>query len=206
MTFFIKKEELKILPVARNIYTGIGSRETPEEIKKIFGDLSYILYKKGHILRSGHAKGADKAFETNKNPKNEIYVIKNNYNEKNLIIPTKKELQIGFSFVYELGLHKHKERLKKKSSIDLHSRNVMQILGRNFNLKSRAVFCYTKDGAKTFNDVDQDYTGGTGTAIALADICNIPVYNLKNENDLNFVLNFIENNKHLLNKKKSYKI
>lgn len=46
------------------IYTGIGSRETPEwaicKIKKIGG----YLYDKGYTLRSGGADGADLAFES----------------------------------------------------------------------------------------------------------------------------------------------
>lgn len=44
-------------------YTGIGSRETPEEVLSLFTIVGEFLAKKGYILRSGGAKGADKAFE-----------------------------------------------------------------------------------------------------------------------------------------------
>ena len=44
-------------------YIGIGSRETPTEICKIFETVAEFLAKKGYILRSGHADGTDIAFE-----------------------------------------------------------------------------------------------------------------------------------------------
>lgn len=44
-------------------YTGIGSRETPAEILEIFEHLGAWFAKKGYTLRSGHADGADAAFE-----------------------------------------------------------------------------------------------------------------------------------------------
>ena len=43
------------------IYTGIGSRETPEEVLKDMKKLGYILAENGWSLRSGHAPGADQA-------------------------------------------------------------------------------------------------------------------------------------------------
>lgn len=198
MQLIIKEENLKNLPMARNIYTGIGSRGTPEDVLIVMNQLSEILYKKGFILRSGNAIGADKAFETNKNPNNEIYVAKNQYNKKELILPTKEEFKIAYNYLYDLRLHKKIERLKKDYSIKLHSRNVMQILGRDFNLRSRFVFCYTKNGEKTYDEVDPDITGGTGTAIGLADKCNIPIYNLGLKEDLEYVKKFINDNKDLL--------
>ena len=44
-------------------YTGIGSRETPIEIQKLFINVGRYLAKKKLILRSGGANGADQAFE-----------------------------------------------------------------------------------------------------------------------------------------------
>lgn len=44
-------------------YTGIGSRETPEDFLKLFTQVARYLEIKGFTLRSGHARGADYAFE-----------------------------------------------------------------------------------------------------------------------------------------------
>lgn len=44
-------------------YAGIGSRETPDDVIKMFENMASSLASKGFILRSGHADGADAAFE-----------------------------------------------------------------------------------------------------------------------------------------------
>jgi hypothetical protein len=44
-------------------FAGIGSRETPIDVLDIMQKLSIVFAKKGWILRSGHAPGADQAFE-----------------------------------------------------------------------------------------------------------------------------------------------
>jgi len=45
-------------------YTGIGSRETPRHICIYMSKVAKILDKRGYILRSGGAQGADKAFQS----------------------------------------------------------------------------------------------------------------------------------------------
>jgi hypothetical protein len=45
-------------------YTGVGSRETPYEVQTVFKLVGEFLAKCGYVLRSGHAKAADQAFET----------------------------------------------------------------------------------------------------------------------------------------------
>ena len=43
-------------------YTGIGSRETPNDILTLMSKLATTLERQGYVLRSGGADGADKAF------------------------------------------------------------------------------------------------------------------------------------------------
>ena len=66
------KEVIKI-----KIYTGIGSRETPIHILNFFVVIGNYLASEGYTLRSGHAPGADQAFEEGcdqVNGKKEIYL------------------------------------------------------------------------------------------------------------------------------------
>jgi len=56
----VKKSDL-IKPV--KYYAGIGSREAPSEILLAMTEIADRLEQKGYILRSGHAKGSDMAFE-----------------------------------------------------------------------------------------------------------------------------------------------
>lgn len=44
-------------------YTGIGSRETPEDIQSWMKAFAIRMQKHGYTLRSGGAGGADSAFE-----------------------------------------------------------------------------------------------------------------------------------------------
>lgn len=60
----------------------------------------------------------------------------------------------------------------------LHTRNVFQVLGASLNRPSEFLLCWTPDGAE--NTTGRD-TGGTGTAIRIANQYGIPVFNLKNE-------------------------
>lgn len=45
------------------IYTGIGSRKTPDSTLKEFESIGRELASRGYLLRSGGAPGADYAFE-----------------------------------------------------------------------------------------------------------------------------------------------
>ena len=44
-------------------YTGIGARATPPEVLGLMTRAAFALMKRGYVLRSGHAIGADSAFE-----------------------------------------------------------------------------------------------------------------------------------------------
>ena len=66
-------------------YTGIGSRETPEEILGWMQDIGWLLGKRGYTLRSGGADGADSAFEKGcdqANGEKDIYIPWKNFNKR----------------------------------------------------------------------------------------------------------------------------
>ena len=57
------------------IYCGVGSRETPPAIQQIMRTIAAELGARGWLLRSGHAEGADIAFEIGaKDHPKEIYL------------------------------------------------------------------------------------------------------------------------------------
>ena len=63
-------------------YTGVGSRNTPQEVLDIMILIGEYLAKGEYCLRSGGAAGADKAFETgcdNANGNKRIYVPWNGF-------------------------------------------------------------------------------------------------------------------------------
>ena len=84
-------------------YTGIGSRETPEEVLSLFTIVGEFLAKKGYMLRSGGAKGADKAFEVGCDKvkgKKEIYLPWRKFenSNSNLIVKDKRAFDIAKQF------------------------------------------------------------------------------------------------------------
>lgn len=162
-------------------FAGIGSRETPIKVLKMMGKLSTYLTELGYTLRSGHADGADMAFEQSAK-------------SAHIFLPWK-----GFNYQLHKPLpdHKHfvispsdKEAFKSVSkfhpkpsvlspgAIKLMARNYRQIVGQNLP-NSEFVICWTSDGG---------YTGGTAQAMKIADSLNIPVYNLFNEDVYDLIL------------------
>lgn len=164
-------------------YTGVGSRDTPENITDIMSDIAVYLSKFGHILRSGRAEGADWAFQRGaefhaknidipQTPKTEIYVPNKRFNlsfgRLNEIDP--KDLD-NYADAEDIcsTLHPVFDKLIGFAR-DAHVRNVYQVLGQDLNTPSSFLLCWApiKNGR---------VTGGTATAVALANKLDIEVYN-----------------------------
>ena len=176
--------------MSKIFYTGIGSREEklPEDVAQFMTKFARFACSRDLILRSGHASGSDFAFELGAFEKCEIYLPWNGFNKEldlavnhengNYIIPkdspTYKKI---VDKVHHLGYDKLKDSWKK-----FHSRNVNQIYGKDVDnpVFSNFVVCWTPDGAEKQSHCNIN-TGGTGTAISIASMHGIPVFNLKNE-------------------------
>jgi hypothetical protein len=154
-------------------YTGIGSRKTPEEILKVFTKIGKFLAEKDFILRSGHAQGADKAFEIGcdlVNGKKEIYLPWKNFenSDSNLIVTDEKAFQIAEKY------HSYWDNLSEGAR-KLQARNSHQVLGWELNTPSKFIVCWTKNGKGE---------GGTGQAIRVANEYKIPVFDAGNFSDI----------------------
>ena len=155
------------------IYTGIGSRSTPEHIITLIHGISKKLNEQGFLLRSGGANGADSAFEkfsTNR----EIYLPWDGFNRR---------IHDGSSYFEFLkcsgwtmanssvnNFHPYHEKLSASARL-LMARNFMQIMGADGKTPTNFVICWTKDG----KDI-----GGTSQALRIARHENIPILNLGN--------------------------
>ena len=151
-------------------YAGIGSRNTPIDVMNAMTKTAKWLEKFNYVLRSGGAKGADTAFEqgiTNPNMKQIFY-----QNDA-----TEEARKIAKRY------HPAWDRMSNFAK-NLHGRNAFQILGRDLETPVDFVICWTPDGAETHKDRQYE-TGGTGTAISIANANGIRVYNFANENSIN---------------------
>lgn len=157
-----------------NYYTGIGSRETPNDILDRMTRLGSWFSELDWVLRSGGAEGADRAFERG------VRVGK----QCDTYIPWKgfakhsDNPMIGSEFdtweeAQELAstIHPAWERCSRGAKA-LHARNVYQVLGSDLKTPSKFVVYYAKE-TKT-----GEVSGGTRTAVMLARQHNIPCVNM----------------------------
>ena len=143
------------------IYAGIGARDTPNGVLFFMADCGHHYAEEGYTLRSGGAKGADKAFEGGAS-----------YSSSGLVDIYRPEDAtedaIAIASLYHPNWGACSEYARK-----LHGRNSMIMLGQELDKPVDFVVCWTLHGA---------VAGGTGQALRMAKALGIPVYNLSNDN------------------------
>ena len=170
-------------------YAGIGSRETPADVLQAMTQLGRLMARKGFILRSGHAPGADQAFEEGcdmEQGMKEIFLPWRNFegSDSSFHQPSLEAAELAST------VHKGYPYVSHGAQ-KLIARNMHQILGFGLTTPVALVICWTPDGCIS----EQTYTkktGGTGSAIALASRHNIPVYNLFNQPNIDEMFEFIK--------------
>ena len=165
------------------IYTGIGSRSTPDDVLKQMEIIGEELAKAKWCLRSGYADGADNAFGRGmaKVPDAQAQIFlpwpgfngapdfphpwfHHSYSEEY------EEQAMKYAAHVHPAWHNCSAGAKK-----LHTRNVYQVYGANLDKVSDMVICWTPNG---------ETVGGTATAIRLALRAGIPIFNLGNADAL----------------------
>lgn len=170
-------------------YAGIGSRSTPNDVMAQMQAFGEHAANRGWILRSGAAVGADTAFETGcdrAGGRKEIYIPRQGYKGH----PSPHYNSHPDAIKLASSIHPMWSRLSP-SAKGLVTRNMHQILGPTLNTPVRFVLCWTPDGCESI-DQYSIRTGGTGTAISLADVNSIPVFNLKHLGRLDQAYEMIE--------------
>lgn len=142
-------------------YTGVGSRETPQEILSIMTRIARCLKDRGYILRSGGAIGADSAFAAGADGAVEVWRPEH-----------ATDLAQEIASKYHPVWGRLNPYVRK-----LHGRNVFQVLGYDLSTPSEFLICWTPDGC-TSHAQRSIKTGGTGTAISIASAYGVTVSNL----------------------------
>lgn len=151
------------------ILTGVGSRKTPPDVLSQMTQIGEWCRETKTPLRSGHAAGADWAFEIGAQELCIAYLPWASFNKELSSLSRKvlyQETPESWNWVQQI--HPAPERLGHGTR-KLHGRNVWQVLGSKLTKPSNALVCWTPKG-KT--------VGGTATAIILAQRFSIPVFNL----------------------------
>jgi hypothetical protein len=150
-------------------YAGIGSRSTPHDVLALMVKIARRLADDGFCLRSGHAEGADQAFEAGAAGKALIYLPWPGFQADTplqgdvLLRPTRWAYSIAAEF------HPAWDRLGQGARA-LQARNTHQVLGTHEGMpNSKFVVCWTPGGL---------LKGGTAQAMRIAHAYGIPVFNL----------------------------
>jgi hypothetical protein len=149
------------------IYTGVGSRQTPDAVLQIMTLLGRTLAERNWVLRSGGSPGADVAFESGcdqADGRKEIYLPWRGFNgsDSPLFNPPAGAMEIAYRI--HPGLIRRNRMVKK-----LRARNICQILGYSLNEPSDVVIAWTEGGERV---------GGTATVLQMAEERGIATMNL----------------------------
>lgn len=152
-------------------YAGVGSRETPEDIKELMRHLSLALYAKGYALSSGDAEGADRAFYEGaiKSPHYyqlgaRIYlawdgVFGRHHDPKEFFFDASSFETWATANTLAAEIHPAWNHCGRGARA-MHSRNVYQVLGHTLTEPISALIYWAKPKGK-----DEQVSGGTNQAL-----------------------------------------
>lgn len=165
-------------------YTGIGARETPDDICEMMYEKAAQLYAFGWTLRSGKAiKGADRAFQLGLQAQTrfdnhsdmkaaEIYIPWKTFKGGDRLVDT-WDIYNWPQECYHIASEIHPAWDKcSRGAKALHSRNVPQVLGKDLATPSKFVLYWAEEKP------GGEPKGGTRTAVVLARKHNIPTINM----------------------------
>lgn len=157
-------------------YTGIGSRQTPDDILEEMRKFANTMAQQGmFVLRSGYAPGADKAFSDGVGKgKMEVYLPwpgfegapHNSYDNRFISLVDLPKDVVSTATDIAKGKHPRWDALSTGAR-KLHTRNVFQVLGKDLQSISDVIICYTEGGRGA---------GGTGQAIRIAKFLKVPIF------------------------------
>lgn len=159
-----------------NCIAGVGARKTPNNILTLMTAIGAWCRSMGIWVRSGHADGADLAFEKGAEDFTIVYMpwAGFNWNKKfhspNVIMPSDVSAEAATRAQQSVrDYHPNASRLSSVA-FGFMVRNYYQIMGTKPEPKPvDAVVCWTPKGSGS---------GGTGQAIRLANAHNTPVLDL----------------------------
>lgn len=129
------------------IITGIGSRKTPPEVLEEMRKVGQWCREQGHTLRSGHAEGADQAFEEGAQERCIAYTpwegFEEDFKSKAVIFPV-QDLEPPARKKAKRTLRLHPSSKNKHQNLggafnNIMIRNALQVMGEDMKTPSDAV-------------------------------------------------------------------
>jgi hypothetical protein len=155
-------------------YAGIGSRRTPAPMLVVCEQIARALAQRGWRLRTGHAAGADQAFERGAGTLADVFLPWPAFEQATPILGETHQQPVARAFDIAQEHHPNWAGLRRGGRA-LHARNTHQILGPTLDQPAAFAVCWTPDGSL---DGHGPSTGGTGQALRLCAAYRVPVFNL----------------------------
>jgi len=162
------------------IIAGIGSRETPQDALDSCERIGAFVRGRGGYVRSGHAEGADMAFERGAKENTLVYLPWEGFGPDERHAPSRNYLvfdemgvdskELAFESVDEY--HPAPNRLSWGAKKCL-GRDFFQVMGTKGDSPVRCVVCWAKPTGS-----GHGVKGGTGQAVRIATAQGIPIFNL----------------------------
>ena len=159
---------------AARCYAGIGSRRTPTQVLQVCEQIAQALAQQGWRLRTGHAPGADQAFERGAGALADVFLPWPAFEDSVTVLGDTHPQPAARAFDIAREHHPNWAALRRGARA-LHARNTHQILGPQLDQPARFAICWTPDGSL---DGQGPNTGGTGQALRLCAAHHVPVFNL----------------------------
>ena len=152
-------------------YSGIGARATPPEMLSLMTRAAFALLKRDYVLRSGHAIGADSAFERGAGDAAQTFLPVPGWRGSVSAFHAGTLGPEIWGRAREIAAPHHSAFASLSRFVqDLHTLGVFQVLGPALDSPSEFVLCWTADG---------EASGGTGQALRIAATYGVPVYNFQ---------------------------
>lgn len=162
-------------------YAGIGSRATPPQVLEQMRALAWTLATKGWTLRSGHASGADQAFESGAGGHAEIFTPWKSFEDEVPIQGKWFERPTREALAHAAFFHPNWAFLNQGARL-LMGRNSHQVLGYDLETPVTFIVCWTPEGSGG---------GGTGQALRIARHHDIPIYDFANHDVVNQIARYL---------------
>ena len=161
---------METIKVKNKIYTGVGSRETPQNILSLMTRIARAFDRLGWCLYTGGAEGADEAFMAG-STNMQVFLPWQGYRNSNS--PYVHDFTSPRGQLAEMAVETYHPAPKRLGAAPrlLIARNTYQVTGWNQSEADLTdiLICWTPDGMAS---------GGTGQAIRIADDLVVPVINL----------------------------
>lgn len=163
-------------------YAGIGSRKTPPDTLDLIERVAWVLSEQDYTLRSGHADGADYAFEKGANGNAQIFLPWPSFND-NLPLLGTPYTDPPSPEAMEIAEQYHPSwRSLSQGARKLHARNCHQILGPDLDDPVSFVLCWTPGG---------QMKGGTAQALRIANDYDISITNMGTREGYDLVMDYL---------------